>query len=62
MTTLAIPCLLVAFLSKSRAAFYIGMALGELFLFATTSPVNGILFATTSPVNAVFLWSCTPKP
>jgi len=26
MTTLAIPCLITAFLSKSRAVFYTGMA------------------------------------
>jgi hypothetical protein len=49
LTAAAVPCLVCAFLSTSKTVFYLGMVLGELLLFATTSPVNG-----------VFLW--WPRP
>ncbi|EKX35342.1 hypothetical protein GUITHDRAFT_59841, partial [Guillardia theta CCMP2712] len=48
LTALSIPFLVGAFLLSSRSLFYMGMIFGELLLFATTSPVNG-----------VFLW-CVP--
>ena len=50
LTAAAVPCLLAAFLLQPTWAFYVGLVIGEFFLFSITSPVNG-----------VFLWCVPPQ-
>eukprot|EP00960_Hanusia_phi_P002414 69941-Hanusia_phi.AAC.1 len=61
LTALAIPFLLAAFLLPSRLMFYVGMIVGELLLFATTSPVNGVFLWCVPPVDRSISMPSSPS-